>query len=155
MTKIAEESDLRKALVEDKEELTSEFQVLKTHVEEDADQEIEELKEKYDAKLTQEREATLRLKGENGLMRRKFKGLQRDIEEQKSTIEKKSKAEEAHYEKIRALDKDILGHRKEINEREETIEDKHKRIYDLKKKNQELEKFKCVSVWMLIIEECK
>ena len=32
----------------------------------------------------------------------------------------------------------------EIRERDETIGDKEKRIYDLKKKNQELEKFKFV-----------
>lgn len=30
------------------------------------------------------------------------------------------------------------GHKKEIREREETIADKEKRIYDLKKKNQEV-----------------
>lgn len=30
------------------------------------------------------------------------------------------------------------GHKKEIREREETIADKDKRIYDLKKKNQEV-----------------
>ena len=32
------------------------------------------------------------------------------------------------------------GHKKEIREREETIADKEKRIYDLKKKNQEVRK---------------
>jgi hypothetical protein len=36
------------------------------------------------------------------------------------------------------------GHKKEIREREETVVDKDKRIYDLRKKNQELEKFKFV-----------
>jgi predicted RNase H-like nuclease (RuvC/YqgF family) len=36
------------------------------------------------------------------------------------------------------------GHKKEIREREETVVDKEKRIYDLRKKNQELEKFKFV-----------
>ena len=42
------------------------------------------------------------------------------------------------------MEKDILGHKKELLERDETIRDKEKRIYDLKKKNQELEKFKFV-----------
>lgn len=32
----------------------------------------------------------------------------------------------------------VQGHKKEIREREETIADKEKRIYDLKKKNQEV-----------------
>ena len=34
--------------------------------------------------------------------------------------------------------------KREIQERDDTIQDKEKRIYDLKKKNQELEKFKFV-----------
>ena len=38
----------------------------------------------------------------------------------------------------------LQGHKKEIREREETVVDKDKRIYDLRKKNQELEKFKFV-----------
>ena len=37
-----------------------------------------------------------------------------------------------------------MSHKKEIREREETITDKEKRIFDLKKKNQELEKFRFV-----------
>ena len=42
------------------------------------------------------------------------------------------------------LKKDIEGFRKETQERDVTIQEKEKRIYDLKKKNQELEKFKFV-----------
>lgn len=38
--------------------------------------EIEELKDKYESKLTVERESSLRLKGENGIMRKKFNALQ-------------------------------------------------------------------------------
>jgi chromosome segregation ATPase len=45
---------------------------------------------------------------------------------------------------IRALEKEILSGKKDCEERDETIQDKEKRIYDLKKKNQELEKFKFV-----------
>ena len=42
------------------------------------------------------------------------------------------------------LEKDIAGLKREIRERDETIGDKERRIYELKKKNQELEKFKFV-----------
>jgi len=42
------------------------------------------------------------------------------------------------------LEKDITGLKREIRERDETIGDKERRIYELKKKNQELEKFKFV-----------
>lgn len=37
-----------------------------------------------------------------------------------------------------------MGLKKRIQERDETIQGQRKRIYDLKKKNQELEKFKFV-----------
>lgn len=37
-----------------------------------------------------------------------------------------------------------MSQRAELQERESTIKDKDKRIYDLKKKTQELEKFKFV-----------
>lgn len=36
------------------------------------------------------------------------------------------------------------GLKREVNEQDETIGEKERRIYDLKKKNQELEKFKFV-----------
>merc|ERR1719265_1194172 len=47
-------------------------------------------------------------------------------------------------EKIDALLKDKESNEKEIKERDKTITDKETRIYDLKKQNQELEKFKFV-----------
>lgn len=94
--------------------------------------------------LAAEKEATLRLKGENGIMRKKFSALQKDIEDQREEIKSLLEKQQQLYEKIKGLEKDIQGHKKEINEREETIQDKEKRIYDLKKKNQELEKFKFV-----------
>lgn len=45
---------------------------VKKQQEEDADREIEELKDKYEARLTAEREGALRLKGEAGILRKKF-----------------------------------------------------------------------------------
>lgn len=42
------------------------------------------------------------------------------------------------------LQKEKESHAKEIDEREKTIRDKGRRIYELKKKTQELEKFKFV-----------
>jgi hypothetical protein len=48
----------------------------------DIDKEIEDLKSRYDSKLNKEREETLRYKGENGIMKKKFSALQKDIEDQ-------------------------------------------------------------------------
>ena len=128
----------------EKEGLIQEFEETRKQLEEDVDREIEDLKEKYETKLASEREAALRLKGENGIMRKKFTALQKDIEDQKEEIRQLFNNKKALHEHIASLEKDIAGLKKEIRERDETIGDKEKRIYDLKKKNQELEKFKFV-----------
>jgi hypothetical protein len=53
----------------------AQFDKLKGTIEEYADREAEEVKSRYVAKLALEREATLRLKGENGIMKKKFSTL--------------------------------------------------------------------------------
>ncbi|KAJ3220181.1 Cilia- and flagella-associated protein 57 [Dinochytrium kinnereticum] len=121
-----------------------EFEETTHETEEDADSEILELKHRYERKLKEEREIGLRLKGENGIMRKKFNTLQGEIDSHKSEISKMYAEEKKLHSVIKSLEKDIAGLKKEIQERDETIQDKEKRIYDLKKKNQELEKFKFV-----------
>eukprot|EP00240_Pyramimonas_obovata_P000064 CAMPEP_0118921440 /NCGR_PEP_ID=MMETSP1169-20130426/720_1 /TAXON_ID=36882 /ORGANISM="Pyramimonas obovata, Strain CCMP722" /LENGTH=1196 /DNA_ID=CAMNT_0006862159 /DNA_START=210 /DNA_END=3800 /DNA_ORIENTATION=+ len=129
---------------QEKGEAAREFEETKRQLEEDADREIDALKKQYEAKLTQEREVGLRLKGENGIMKKKFNALQKDIDDQKEEIKQLFEQKKELYQTIGSLEKDIAGLKKEISERDETIGDKEKRIYDLKKKNQELEKFKFV-----------
>ena len=77
-------------------------------------------------------------------MRKKFTALQKDIEDQKDRSRGCSTNKKALHEHIASSRRTSLGLKKEIRERDETIGDKEKRIYDLKKKNQELEKFKFV-----------
>ncbi|KAK7242357.1 WD-repeat domain [Aureococcus anophagefferens] len=142
--KIEEEHDLQRRGAAEKESMLAQFNKTKALIEEDADLEVEEVKSKYEAKLAAERQLTLRLKGENGLMKKKFSALTKDVEDQKEEIRSLHEKEKELIDNIKGLEKDIQGHKKEIREREETIADKEKRIYDLKKKNQELEKFKFV-----------
>ncbi|XP_043941309.1 cilia- and flagella-associated protein 57 [Protopterus annectens] len=121
-----------------------EFDETKKQIEEDGDREIQDIKIKYERRLRDEKESNLRLKGETGIMRKKFSSLQKEIEEKNSDIEKLKTEQQKLQGIIKSLEKDIMGLKKEIQERDETIQDKEKRIYDLKKKNQELEKFKFV-----------
>jgi hypothetical protein len=138
------EQEAQTRLGGEKSVVVTEHESMIGFVESDADNEVELVKERNEVKLNAEREATLRLKGENGIMKKKFGALQKDIEDQKEEIRSLHDKEKGLYESIKGLEKDIQGHKKEIREREETIQDKEKRIYDLKKKNQELEKFKFV-----------
>ena len=142
--KLSDEMSLLEAERSEKEGVVEEFDETRRQIEEDVDREIEEYKEKYEAKLLAEKDTSLRLKGENGIMRRKFTALQKDIEDQKDEINALFQSKKALHEHIASLEKDVAGLKKEIRERDETIGDKEKRIYDLKKKNQELEKFKFV-----------
>jgi hypothetical protein len=62
------------------------------------DSEIERLRHKYECALTEEREATLKFKGENGIMNKKFTVLQKEIEDHK---------EEIKVRRVNVLDVDI------------------------------------------------
>ena len=53
---------------------------------EDIDAEIAEMTKEYRKKLEAERDATLRFKGENGIMKKRFTALVKDIEDQKEEI---------------------------------------------------------------------
>merc|ERR1711998_361076 len=111
-------------VIEEKDEQNKELEETRRQLEEDVDREIEELKEKYEAKLAGERESALRLKGENGIMRKKFTALQKDIEDQREEIQGLLDKEKQLYAQINSLEKDITGFKKEIRERDETIGDK-------------------------------
>jgi WD40 repeat protein/ElaB/YqjD/DUF883 family membrane-anchored ribosome-binding protein len=121
-----------------------EFEEMTRETEQDADSEVVELRHRYEKKLKDEKEIVMRLKGENGIMKKKFNTLQSEIDGHKGEISKMYNEEKKLHSVIKSLEKDIAGLKKEIHERDETIQDKEKRIYDLKKKNQELEKFKFV-----------
>jgi cilia- and flagella-associated protein 57 len=121
-----------------------EYEETARETEQDADVEVVELRHRYEKKLKEEKEIVMRLKGENGVMKKKFNSLQGEIDGHKSDISKMYNEEKKLHSVIKSLEKDIAGLKKEIHERDETIQDKEKRIYDLKKKNQELEKFKFV-----------
>nr|XP_033772064.1 cilia- and flagella-associated protein 57 isoform X1 [Geotrypetes seraphini]XP_033772065.1 cilia- and flagella-associated protein 57 isoform X1 [Geotrypetes seraphini] len=129
---------------DDSRQQLREFEETKKQIEEDADREIQDMKIKYERRLYDERESNLRLRGETGIMRKKFSSLQKEIEDRNSDIEKMKIEHQKLQGIIKSLEKDIISLKKEIQERDETIQDKEKRIYDLKKKNQELEKFKFV-----------
>ncbi|XP_072430665.1 cilia- and flagella-associated protein 57 isoform X1 [Chiloscyllium punctatum] len=143
-TKLQEKGKFIEQLQEESRQQIKESDETKKQIEEDADREIQDIKIKYERNLRDEKEANLRLKGETGIMRKKFTSLQKEIEDKQGEIEKLKSEHQKLHGVIRSLEKDIQGLKKEILERDETIQDKEKRIYDLKKKNQELEKFKFV-----------
>ena len=103
--KLDEDKSLRIQYEEEKSDLQKEFDEVKQQLEDDIDTEIQNLRTKYDQQLAAEREATLRFKGENGIMKKKFTVLQKEIEDQKEEI------------------KLLLDKEKEVRECEERIDE--------------------------------
>ncbi|CAN0368637.1 unnamed protein product [Ectocarpus sp. 12 AP-2014] len=135
--KLGEDRQLRLQLHEEKTELDREFTETKHQVEDDIDTEIDNLRNRFENQLTAEREATLRYKGENGIMKKKFTVLTKDIEDQKEEIRTLHEKEKDLQQKIKGLEREIAAHKREIKYRDDTIGEKEKKIYELKKKNQE------------------
>ncbi|KAK3567777.1 hypothetical protein QTP86_026459 [Hemibagrus guttatus] len=121
-----------------------EFEEIKKQIEEDGDLELHDIRVKYERKLWEEKETNLKLNGETRVMKKKFTSLQKEIDDRKLDIEKLKVEQQKLHGVIKALEKDIVGLKREIQERDETIQDKENRIHELKKKNEELEKFKFV-----------
>ncbi|VDD76062.1 unnamed protein product [Mesocestoides corti] len=147
--KLNEKTQMMESLKKENREQVVEHEVTKRLIEEDADREILDLKTQYERRLRDERDANARLRGESGIMKKKFASLQKEIEENMEELRKSHGETQKLNNVIRGQEKDIQGLKKEIQERDETIQDKEKRIYDLKRKNQELEKYKFVLTYKI------
>ena len=92
-----------------------EYEEMTRETEQDADTEIVELHHKFERKFKDEREIVMRLKGENGIMRKKFNSLQSEIDNHKGEISKMYNEEKKLHTVIKSLEKDIAGLKKEVN----------------------------------------
>jgi WD40 repeat protein len=136
--------DERDRIVKEKEQAFKQHHETLAQLEQDADREIEELKEMYEEKLAQEKDEKVRLRGQAGIHRKHHDDLKRQMQKKQDDVRKEEERNRKNEERIGALLKDKESNEKEIKERDKTITDKETRIYDLKKQNQELEKFKFV-----------
>jgi len=139
-----EENKMRTNLKIEREKIAEKEREHKEMLEEDASIEIREIKSRFDCRLQQEQKDTQVLEIENEKMRKREDGLKKEIRDQREEIKSLLQRERERNENIKSLEKDILAHRKEIREREDTIRGKESRIYDLKTKGKDLEKFKFV-----------
>ncbi|NXI39863.1 CFA57 protein, partial [Galbula dea] len=142
--KLNEKSILLKEAEEDLKQQLQAHEEIRKRIEEDEDQEILEIKIKYERQLLEEKESNQQLKGEIGVMNKRLNSLQKELKERNRDTEEMRMEQQKLQEIIKSLEKDNLVLKTEIQECTDTIEDKEKHIYDLKKKNQELGKFKFV-----------
>lgn len=127
-----------------KNEQVREHELIKQQIEEDADREIFDLNTKHEIKLKEAHEENFRLKAEAGTAKKKLQASHKEIDELKTKVSTLITEHMKFKGIIVGLEKDIVDLKKEITERDSTIQDKEKRIFELKHKNQELEKFKFI-----------
>lgn len=117
---------------------------MKRQIEEDADQEILEMTTNYERKLRHEREMNAKLKGEAGIMRKKFQTIQKDIEEQKNEVQRLMTECAKYNNLIKMTEKDVVTLQKALVDKDLAVANKDKHITELLKTNSDLEKFKFV-----------
>eukprot|EP00930_Biecheleria_cincta_P056908 TRINITY_DN42926_c0_g1_i1.p1 TRINITY_DN42926_c0_g1~~TRINITY_DN42926_c0_g1_i1.p1 ORF type:complete len:1216 (-),score=324.29 TRINITY_DN42926_c0_g1_i1:285-3932(-) len=113
-------------------------------LEQDTDREIEELKEDKEARLKAEKDDKVRLRGQAGIYKRNHEELKTQMQRKEDELRQYQEDARKKEDKIQILQRERDHNVKEIRQRDATIGDKEGKIYDLKKQNQELEKFKFV-----------
>merc|ERR1711991_773729 len=106
---------------DERAELLKQLEEANRQLEDDIDTEIEETRKGYDEKLTVAKENTLKYKGENGMLKKKFTVVQGELDAQKEEELSLREREKELHEQIKVLEKEISVHKKEIKARDVKI----------------------------------
>ncbi|CAD2219432.1 WDdomain 65 [Angomonas deanei] len=131
-------------LVLEKTKNDAETEAMSKLLEEDNDVDIISKKEDYEKRRREQEEELSAIQAANGAMLSKENLNRADLEAKVADVNEKLKQQSGLESQIESAKRDIDALTNEYRERGETIAEKERRIYDLKKKNQELEKFKFV-----------
>lgn len=136
--------DEHRALVADKERDDVDTAQMSKLIEEDNDVEIIKQRENFEKRRREQEEELAALQSTNNAMLSKENLNKADLEAKMADVTEKLRQQQTLESQIEAARRDIDALTNELKERGETISEKDRRITDLKKKNQELEKFKFV-----------
>ena len=113
-------------------------------IKEDADQEVKEIEKKNETSLKQVQDMSLRSKADLQITKNKLAEVQNDIKTLSRFIADKNIQLDKQRENIQKLNIEWTQKRAEIENKDIIINSREKNILHLKKKTQELEKFKFV-----------
>ncbi|KAI3382873.1 hypothetical protein SNEBB_003558 [Seison nebaliae] len=113
-------------------------------IEQDAELEILGLKTDLEEKLKIERDKNVQYKNEMAIMQQKYVTLDAMVKQSEELALGVEMENKKVHETLRDMQSIVEHLKNEITDREELIADKEKRSFELKKTNQELEKFKFV-----------
>lgn len=139
-----EMDDVHRTLLESKEQNDLKTAQMAKLIEEDNDVEIIKQRETFEKHRREQEEELAALQATNNAMLSKENLNKADLEAKMADVTEKLRQQQALESHIEAARRDIDALANELKERGETISEKDRRIADLKKKNQELEKFKFV-----------
>ena len=120
------------------------FAETRRQLELDTDTEIFNVRKKYDEALGKERDRYLKMKGDYAVQKKMCQTLNKEIENKQAETRALDNTKAAVAAQLDELKRRSAALLKEIDEREEQIADKEKKMYRFKRKNQELEKHKFV-----------
>lgn len=131
-------------LLAGKEKNDAETVLMTRLIEEDNDVEIIKQRENFEKRRREQEEELAALQALNHSMLSNENLNRADLEAKMADVTEKLRQQQTLEAQIEAARRDIDALTNELKERGETISEKDRRIADLKKKNQELEKFKFV-----------
>nr|CCC89526.1 conserved hypothetical protein [Trypanosoma congolense IL3000] len=117
---------------------------MRRRLELDTDAEVMNVEKQNQADLNTIRERYLRMKGEGAIMRKNVLRMQKEVEVHNSELQVLESAKATLTDQLSELNDTITQLHQDIDERDTIIGEKERKIYDLKKLNQELEKHKFV-----------
>eukprot|EP00391_Amoebophrya_sp_Ameob2_P005860 CAMPEP_0178992180 /NCGR_PEP_ID=MMETSP0795-20121207/5960_1 /TAXON_ID=88552 /ORGANISM="Amoebophrya sp., Strain Ameob2" /LENGTH=1181 /DNA_ID=CAMNT_0020684011 /DNA_START=596 /DNA_END=4141 /DNA_ORIENTATION=+ len=141
---LVDDSVTQQKILEEKVEDEKGHRERLAQLETDADGEIDNLKDFYEYRLAQEKDDKVRLRGQAGIHRKHHEDLKRQMLKKEAELKTHMEEAKKKQDRIVQLNRERDHNLKEIRERDKTIHDKEQKIYELKKQNQELEKFKFV-----------
>lgn len=141
---LKEKTTLREDLERQVEDLKKTLEETRRQLEEDVDAGIEMLKERYEAKLAEERDTVLKYAGENGILHKKTAAALKDIEDHKEMVKMKLREREDTTDNMIELEGEIKKLQMAVRAKEDVVVAKDADIRRLKKKQEELKKFRYV-----------
>ena len=113
-------------------------------IREEVENEKEKIREKYRLSLEQNKEEILKVKNQGGTFSKKSKNYKELIDKYQEMYREKENSKRPLEEQLRRLNGRIEARVGELLAKNRLINEKEKKIYQLKKETQELEKFKFV-----------
>jgi chromosome segregation ATPase len=143
-TKTKEQQDAYNRLKDELANTKASYEEFVRQQDEDHEDEMLQVQHHHKKALEDEQEAVLNLKSQASMMRRRFDSFKVEKEALQSELKEKEEELKVCHEKGDEQERQIAMLKNDIRDREQTIDNKEKRISELRMKAKELEKIKFV-----------